>query len=880
MIKEGKINAHTLEDNAFSKFDKAIEWLLILLLAFSPIVFGAVEAWSEEVVIALAAAISITFLAKLAFVRTARFIWSWAYVPLAIFVFIALLQLVSLPTGLLELISPNTVAIKRELLSDLLNSNEVLDRMTLTFYRNATKHDLRLVLAVVAVFIAVFNVLRRPDQVKRLLAAIAIIGGVIAFLTLAQDLFGNGKIYWYVPISRGQAYSGPFVNHNHYGQFMNLSIGAALGLIMVRIHEAFVNQNVTPQMVGNWLVSPEAKVIWALVSMTILGATTIFVSLSRGSMVSMLIAGAFTTLLLSSRQSIKGRGWIITLMALGAFICVLYIGFDAVYDRLADLRDIQMAKGSRWQIAKDIAVIWTKFPLLGTGLGTHEVAYPMFDRSTISAIAAHANNEYAQAAEEIGLVGLLTLLLLAVVVWKGFIQNITIGSIPIRSAAYGLGFGLLAIMIHSLSDFGQHLPANATLSAVFCALLLALTKINKGEDSFSSTRCGASHPSDLSAKVTMISPVRIPLYTSILLGLCLMWGWTLRDAVNARRAEAHWKKALLAERSLMAKDWQGSDEEYIDLISNAAASVKLQPDNVHYRYNLNVYRWRSISRMINPNTGGMLIASQTLKFAQQIVDELHKARTLCPMFGQLYCVAGQIEKWVLHDPQGAEHIRISRRLAPCDPIVCLSAGVLAAEVGDVEATFRELNRAVELEGRLFKEAAVVCVYHLNRPDMAVTMAGDNTHRLSQLANILAEFEEYKPVADQTCAQIVELLKHKCAQPDAPAWAFASLAYICAKEDNKETAIENYRRAITLNYGQVDWRFRLAKLLADVGAIPEAIHEASVCLRLRPQCVKAKKLIEELSLHSEVEVITSFGSKVVDYQKNREAEKKPIRQEDL
>ena len=41
-----------------------------------------------------------------------------------------------------------------------------------------------LVLAVAGVFVVVLNVFRRPDQIKRLLMAIALIGGVIAVITI------------------------------------------------------------------------------------------------------------------------------------------------------------------------------------------------------------------------------------------------------------------------------------------------------------------------------------------------------------------------------------------------------------------------------------------------------------------------------------------------------------------------------------------------------------------------------------------------------------------------------------------------------------------------------------------------------------------------
>jgi hypothetical protein len=51
----------------------------------------------------------------------------------------------------------------------------------------------------------------------------------------------------------------------------------------------------------------------------------------------------------------------------------------------------------------------------------------------------------------------------------------------------------------------------------------------------------------------------------------------------------------------------------------------------------------------------------------------------------------------------------------------------------------------------------------------------------------------------------------------------------------------------LDYGQVHWRFALARLLAETDKIPEAIHEARICLRLQPQMNTAKKLIEDLSV---------------------------------
>lgn len=240
------------------RFDRVIEVLLIVLLAFGPLALGVVHAWSEQVVIALAALISLVFLLKLSLFKNIAFVWSWAYVPVAVFVLVAVVQLMPLPSSIVSIISPNTASLRQDLLGDLPNAHEVLSSMTLSFYPHATRHDLRLVLAVAAVFGVVINVYRRPERVKRLLAAIAIIGGALALLALMQDLAGNGKIYWLVP-TYDKGYSGTFINHSHYGQFMNLSIGAALGLLFVTLHEAFTGHRVTPSRVAEYLTRPPAR---------------------------------------------------------------------------------------------------------------------------------------------------------------------------------------------------------------------------------------------------------------------------------------------------------------------------------------------------------------------------------------------------------------------------------------------------------------------------------------------------------------------------------------------------------------------------------------------------------------------------------------------
>jgi len=812
--------------------ERGIERLIACLVVFMPLALGPGEARSEMVLFLLTAALSVCFLLWVKGRGGSLDVWTTAYLPLALFILVAAVQLMPLPLGWLALISSNTAALKTELLGDVPDAQSVLDAQPISFYPYATWHDLRLVCAVAVVFIVVLNVYTRHEQIVRLLGILAASGAAVVAIAVAQDLFGNGQIYWCVPTPHGAARSGPFVNHSHYAQYVSLSIGAALGLLFVKLHEAFADGRTAPTAVVEYLGSPESWVVWGTLAMVVVGAATVLLCMRRGGMISMMIAGAFMALMVSLRFPLKGAGWILVLIALGAFLCVLYLGFDAVFDRLATLGNLRQSAGGRGQIVKDVAVAWTKFPWLGTGLGTHEMVYPMFDRSAVPQLATHAENEYAQTAEETGILGLLALVAFGVVVWRSYARATRIVDVPVCSAVYGLGFGLMAVLVHSLRDFGQHVPANAVLSAVFCALLIRLSHCGRGP-----ARRAALRTMRLSGGA----------WAGALAAVCLVWVCILFDANSRRVGESHWRKVLVAEGDLRSKDWRGSDAEYVHLIREAEKAAGHQPQNIQYRHWLSAYRWYSLERAADPNTRQVKISPEMLSFAERIVGELNLARTVCPTFGATWSFLGQLERSILgQDESGSRHIRVGRRLAPCDPITCLVAGTLDAEEGDGEAAFSIWSRAVMLDEQLYEQAASLCVTHLGRPDLALDLAGEKPSRVIWLASYLETTSVASEIRATIVRRIQELLEAKCEEPEASADVFACLASVYERQGDHDKSIRLYRRALMLDHSRVDWRFCLASVLAACGQTAEAMEEAKTCLRLRPQYTAPNKLIKVLS----------------------------------
>ena len=829
---------HERADASDRLSDRIIECCIYALLVFSPLAFGVVHAWSEAVMFVLVAIAWLCLLWKMVSQEQMPIIWSWAYLPIAAFILMALVQLVPLPFDWVAFVSPRTAALKQELLGDLPQGDAILSKITLSFYPNATRHDLRIAMTLASVFFIVLNVFTDKARIKRLLTVIAAIGGGITVLAIAQVISSADKIYWSVATGHGLARAGTFVHHSHHGQFVNLSIGAALAIILVTLHEAFTTRkNVTPNDVLEYLASPAARKVWILMCVVIAGVVTVFLSLTRGGMVSLLVAGGVTTLVLGTRGSMRGRGWMMALMCLGAFIIVLYCGFDAVYERLMTLEDWDSAEGGRLDIVKNIGLAWTQFPLFGTGLGTHRVVYPMFDRSTNPLIAGHAENEYAQLVEETGALGLVILLVFGMIVWVCYARAVKTASEPICSAAYGLGFGLVAILVHSLSDFGQHLPANALLSTIFCAIMITLVRPRKPMDTGALCGLRSTRTSRILRKLTFVLS-------------SFAWLWILADANYARIAESYWRPVSQAHRGLTDRQWQGSDVEYSRLAAQATIAARYDPDNVFYSYWSGVYNWYDLSRNVDPARNKIALTDSGLLRSARIVDTMNYSRAICPTFGPAYCVLGELEKYVLGREGGEHHIRVGYRLAPCDPIACFVAGRLDAREGLHQSAQTKLARAIQLDGNLFDEVVAICLDELQDPNFAIRLAEANSGRLAHIAKALSEREFYhseaKELIERNRRRSLATLKWRCRGDDAPASAYATLGNHYLDEGHTEEAIALFRKALARDYANISLRYRLAQVLEEDGDLAGAMREAKICLRLRANYNPARQLVLKLA----------------------------------
>ncbi len=841
---------HTSE----SRWDWFFLVMLTGLLAFMPFSLGAVEAWSELVVVCAALLLAIGLLLRVWFDSTFQLARSWTYLPLTAVLALIVVQCVPLPPSLVSSLSPKSVELRQELLGVITPEVDGASaangapaaadgQTTLSLYPYETSHDLRMALVFAVLFVTVASVFRTSAQIKLAILVVFVIGCVEAGVALLQILTLSTKIHW-MYAERGQIVtSGSFINYSHLCQFLNLTLGAGVALLLIRMKEDSRRDrggaSRLTDLCGDRYLRPLSGIV--------LCAVAICTSMSRNGAISLLIASGVIGLLLYRRGVLSARGWLMGMAPWCVLLVLFFTSFDKVYDRFATLEDQQHLQ-QRIEMTAGTLRAWRDFPVLGSGLGTHENVFPLYDKAVSTSMAEHADNDWAQLLEEFGLLGAGAVLAFVLSVFWVAGKLIFSGQTTLSTAAFGLSLGLLATAWHSLSDFGQHLPGIFSVTAVISGLLVAIARFEIRKNREQSTEDPNPY-------------LRPPKYQYLLgvpasAGLLLFGWWAGAGAVAAYRGETWANVAQAFEQRLQAEDWPASDQHYIDLLTVAQLATEAEPNNVKHGYLLNLYRWRSISRARDPENGTILLDPGVLPFVSQIAEEVARVRSLCPTYGPPYALEGELRLLVLGQPAGSQLIAQAARLTPYHASTSFIAGQLAAREGRLNEAVALLNRTVALEPGKFRAVASLYLNEFQRPDLAQQLAGDNYGKMVQLGRMLEaplpDSDEptkakYAELAEKLHGHALTRLRELVSSGKASAGEMANLAAVEVRDHHPQAAIDLYQRALAHRYGQIRWRLALAKALVEVGEMERALREARIILRFKPQSRAAKQLIEEISV---------------------------------
>lgn len=446
--------------------ESILRWLILLLVPFLALSFGGVQKWAfttmQLIIFAIFPVWTLTRLYEKK--KDSRFILPHDHLLLFIafvpFIFFILFQASPIPEVFIRLISHGLFDLKERIGF----SGAVKFPSSLSINRYETFAALFQVTSCFLTVIITSILFRNKKHLKIALYFIAFTGFAISLFGIMQYLSWNGKIYWTIPISSGAPF-GPFINHNHFAAFANMTVLPLLALVLYQYKE-YVR-------IKAWR-GKDGYILFLSLVITIMA---IFISGSRGGVVS-LIAGVIVMLFILRREGeVKVNLFLLSIILSSVTGLFFIINRWEVLDTLSSLltahEDISLLyrlKG--WEAAMQI---FKDFPVAGTGMGTFSDIFLVYRPESMLTTFRHAHNEYMQFMTEGGWVGLLLVLIPLVYFVMKF--NPVIRDDYDRELRYvrtGIFSCMIALLIHNTLEFNMRVPANAYLFSFMLGLYLTL----------------------------------------------------------------------------------------------------------------------------------------------------------------------------------------------------------------------------------------------------------------------------------------------------------------------------------------------------------------------------------------------------------------------
>lgn len=324
--------------------------------------------------------------------------------------------------------------------------------------------------------------LRYTDSERRLRAllyAVVAAGLASALFGIVRQTAQRGGEGFLLEYLRPGAGYAQFINKNHFAYLAEMALGVLLGLVAGRGVErtkALVPLALALPLWAALVLSNSRGGILAMLCQVIFLGASFGVTRARGARGTNSTKSFEPTL--SALDRIAGskaaRAGLVLALLLTIAVGMAWLGGDTVADRVASVGEevtnevTDVTRSGR----KDIwAATWASFaahPLAGVGFGGYWVAVSEQHEGSGGLVPQQAHNDYLEVLASGGVVGAALVLLFLLLLVRQSAARLRAGSPFARAAALGALTGLCGVAVHSLVEFGLHVPSNA-----FAALALA-----------------------------------------------------------------------------------------------------------------------------------------------------------------------------------------------------------------------------------------------------------------------------------------------------------------------------------------------------------------------------------------------------------------------
>jgi O-antigen ligase len=394
-----------------------IRFGICFLVVFSVLAHGAVEPWSEAVLEIGAAALLLVWVAGVLISRESHVVWTPLLWPLLGLWAVAALQLA----------------------------------LGISAYPFSTRIELLKYSALASLFFLCVQSFRTREQWRRFVWFLLVFGFAVSLFGILQHFTFNGKLYWVRELRYGGIPFGPYVNRNHFAGLMELLIPPGLAILILRA---------------------ERRDLLPLVTLfTLFPVGALFLSASRGGMMSLVAEVVMLGVLIVLRQREKKELAAAAMVFVLGGLLVSWLGIGRALERFASYKSLEVSESRRVEMLHGTWHIFLDHPVAGTGLGTLQEVFPLYETVYDGLLVNHSHNDYAEALAETGILGGLCWLAFLILCfwysWKNIAQDRDKRDLAYHAGAFVACFGLL---VHATVDFNFHIPSNALIFLLQAAL--------------------------------------------------------------------------------------------------------------------------------------------------------------------------------------------------------------------------------------------------------------------------------------------------------------------------------------------------------------------------------------------------------------------------
>lgn len=446
-------------------FDGLIGFVLVLLL-LTPVVMGAVASWAQSVV--FVGAMLCVLLWALQGVRSGRLclLKTWAWVFIALFFGVALVQLIPLHASVLKILSPETAATYARILPE-----GGAESRTLSLHPFGTRLAIMRLAALAMVFVVVAHTVRTRWQVSLILGALIAVALFEVMYGFSQRFSSAPMIFWNKRLMHLMAVTGTFQNKNHLAGLLEMILPLALAWLVVVLPRGRKAGPMKARFLQTLSTSDVHAPLFIAMAALIIALGVLF-SLSRAGIMGMLLSLLVLAAFLGVSAGFRKYTLVLLLIVVVILIVSTVIGAELVVDRVEDVASGQSGSwAERLDLTRSGWTMLKTFPYWGTGLGSFRYAFERFQSPRFGdRIATRLHNDWLQLFCEMGVVG-------GVIVTLGLIGLILIIARTAlkrkdrfcRWIPFGVLAGVAAMLLHSFFDYNLSMVTSNGL--VFAVLL-------------------------------------------------------------------------------------------------------------------------------------------------------------------------------------------------------------------------------------------------------------------------------------------------------------------------------------------------------------------------------------------------------------------------